>query len=43
MNPMPYLAAAYGIALGLLVGYGLWSQRLRHKLEATVAVIREEE
>lgn len=43
MNPMPYLGAAYGLAVVLLVGYAVWSSRLRRKLEATVAVIREEE
>ncbi len=43
INPMPYLGAAYGIATVLLLGYAVWSGRLRHKLEATVAVIQEEE
>ncbi|MES2744705.1 MAG: hypothetical protein V4655_04720 [Bdellovibrionota bacterium] len=40
-DPIPYIAAAYGIGIFILVFYSVWQIRTRKKLRALESAIHE--
>lgn len=42
-DPIPYIAAAYGIGIGTLLSYGLLQLKLRKKLRALEIALLEGE
>lgn len=40
-DPIPYISAAYGLGILILVGYSVWQLRLRKKLRALEQAIDE--
>ena len=40
-DPVPYMVAAYGIGIVILLVYSLWQVRLRNKLRALELAVHE--
>ncbi len=41
MDPVPYITAAYGIGIFIILAYSVWQLKLRKKLRALEAAIHE--